>query len=108
MTGSEQCVSWTVHEEAETYVLELSGEIDLSNADAFGDEGARLASTMANGTRLVIDLAGVRFMDSMGLRALLRIHRRAGDALVIRNPSPQVQRLLDVTVRDVFAIECAS
>jgi anti-sigma B factor antagonist len=44
---------------------------------------------------VVVDLAGVPFMDSSGFGALLGIHR-AGAAILVRNPSRQVRQLLDV------------
>ncbi|MFK0247174.1 STAS domain-containing protein [Amycolatopsis azurea] len=57
-------------------VLVASGEIDLSNVDAFG--GA-LADATRNGTAIV-DLRGVEYLDSGGIHALfafadrIRIH----------------------------------
>ena len=50
--------------------------------------------------RTLVDLAGVRELDSTGLGALLDIHQRAvnqGAQLAISNPSPAVRRLLETT-----------
>ena len=44
---------------------------------------------------VVVDLAGVPFMDSSGFGALLGIHR-AGAAILVRNPTRQVRQLLAV------------
>ena len=48
---------------------------------------------------LRIDMAGVDFVDSSGLRVLLEAHReleRTGQRLVLASPSRRVMRLLEV------------
>ena len=50
-----------------TPVLAASGEIDMSNASAFG---AALDQATAGGARLVVDLTAVEYLDSAGLAAL--------------------------------------
>jgi anti-anti-sigma factor len=50
--------------------------------------------------RVVVDLAGVEFVDSAGLGALLASHERAKDAgieMKLANPSDPVRRILDIT-----------
>ena len=50
--------------------------------------------------RVVLDLAGVSFMDSSGLRNLLNASRKAkerGADVVLRNVGPVVSRLLEIT-----------
>ena len=58
-------------------------------------------------SRLVVDLAGVRFVDSAGIGALLSTHERANDAgvdLELANASDPVRRILDMTgTGDVLA-----
>jgi stage II sporulation protein AA (anti-sigma F factor antagonist) len=44
----------------------------------------------------VIDLAGVAFMDSTGLREILRARNELA-AMSLRAPSDTVRRLLDIT-----------
>lgn len=47
-----------------------------------------------------VDLAGVNFIDSSGLRVLLEFAQRVaatGGMVVIRNPARQVARLLAIT-----------
>ncbi len=47
-----------------------------------------------------VDLSGVGFMDSSGLRALIGAHQRAEAAdrrLVIARPSSAVQRLIEIS-----------
>ena len=48
-------------------VVTAVGEIDMSNADRFRDA---LGQAAADGGPLVVDLTGVEYLDSAGLRAL--------------------------------------
>ena len=86
-------------------VVAVRGEIDISTATTFDDA---LQAAMASSDRVVIDLSGVRFMDSTGLGVLMRAHKHQDDAgatLRIAAPSDRVIRLLDVTkLDDVFAV----
>jgi anti-sigma B factor antagonist len=58
---------------------------------------------------VVIDLAGVEFIDSSGLRSLLGASRRAHERsteVVLRSPSAEVRRLLEITGTEAqFRIE---
>jgi anti-sigma B factor antagonist len=55
------------------HVVEAYGEIDLSTGPAFADH---LATLIRGGTRrLLVDLSGVKFMDSSGLGVLLKVKR---------------------------------
>jgi anti-sigma B factor antagonist len=80
----------------ETAVLMLSGEADLWSAPELK---RTLYDMLAQERRLVIDLAGVRFMDSTALGVLVAIERRlAGDErLALADPSPEVLRLFELT-----------
>ena len=74
--------------------LLLDGEIDTYTAPGLA---ARLA---ADPDVDVVDLAGVSFIDSSGLRVLVQIHQTraaAGDTLTLRSPSASVQRLLEIS-----------
>jgi anti-sigma B factor antagonist/stage II sporulation protein AA (anti-sigma F factor antagonist) len=85
-------------------VLEVSGEVDLETADQLRDAGINALSPYAGTLR--IDLAGVTFIDSTGLAALVQIRNHAGAAhhVVIQNARPNVQRILEITGLDkVFA-----
>ncbi len=83
----------------------VTGELDAETAPALA---AALAEADAR-NRLVVDLAGVEFIDSSGLRVLLETHhQRLADqrSLILTNPSSVVERLLEVAgVRDYFTIE---
>lgn len=79
--------------------LALSGELDPATAPELEARIAELATDPAV-TSVVIDLAGVTFLDSSGLRVLvagresLRI-RSAG--LILRDPSRNIRRVLEVS-----------
>jgi anti-anti-sigma factor len=76
-------------------VIELIGEIDISNADALGAEVDKLVGADAQ-ERLVIDLGALEFMDSSGIALLIRAAGRV-DAVEIRNPSEVVRRIIECT-----------
>jgi anti-anti-sigma factor len=87
-------------------VVRLAGELDLSQADNFSEELSRADATSPD--VLVVDLRGVSFMDSTGLRLLLAALRRADSAgrrLVIVRGQEQVRELFRVArLDDVFEL----
>lgn len=69
----------------------LVGEVDLSNA-------AQLQRFAEPGPDLYLDLSGVSFMDSTGLRSLIQVcQARPDHAVVVLNPSAPIKRLFEVT-----------
>jgi anti-sigma B factor antagonist len=77
--------------------VRLSGEIDLESADEFEQA---VSSAMARGA-FVLDFSDVTFMDSTGLRVLLKAAARTnGVPLTIADPAPVVRRLFEITVPD--------
>jgi anti-anti-sigma factor len=85
-------------------VVRVVGEIDASSC------GALEAALAADGALPVrcIDMSGVTFVDSSGLRVLIG-HREVlaalGHQLELRHPSQTVERLLEITgLSDVFDI----
>ncbi len=83
----------------EETVVTVRGELDMSTADQLSDTvNAELQKGTAG--RVVIDLAGLTFCDSLGLGTLVVLSRTARvqqTFLVLRNPSPFFTRMLDVT-----------
>lgn len=80
-------------------VARLTGEIDAATASVLEGEIQALIFTGAP-RRLVLDFAGVDFMDSSGLRVVIDVHRtmRERDAvLVLENVPLATRRLLEVT-----------
>lgn len=80
-------------------VLAVRGEIDAASAPVLREAVERV---QALEVPVVIDLAGVTFMDSSGLSVLVEATLRAGDAasVCVRNASEQVLRVLEVTGLD--------
>ena len=80
----------------------LAGEIDLAIAEQVGALGEAMivASPV---TEVVTDVAGVTFIDSTGISALVRLHNAAeqsGAPFRVDPASPSVRRLLTVTGLD--------
>ncbi|MCZ7440014.1 STAS domain-containing protein [Micromonospora sp. WMMC241] len=82
-------------------VVEVVGELDMSTTPQLRD---RLLEVMQGGARVVVvDLAGVGFMDSSGLGALVLAYKdlRARDGwLGLVGVRPPVRQLLSVTSVD--------
>jgi anti-anti-sigma factor len=77
----------------------LEGELDLATSQ---DLLAAVRERPGKEEPLTLDFSGVTFMDSSGLRALLEAAKDRGDGklLVILDPSPQVRRVLDISLPD--------
>ena len=74
-------------------VVVVVGEIDLDTAPVLQTTIEALDATKD----IIVDIAGVEFMDSTGLAVLLRQSARAtesGGSLLVRRPSPPLVRLL--------------
>jgi anti-sigma B factor antagonist len=76
-------------------VIEATGEVDLETADALA--AALRAQIAADVDGIVIDLLGVPFMDSSGLKQLMaasnELHHRL---VVVLSPESPVGRLLEL------------
>ena len=79
-------------------VLRLDGRLDMSSADTLR---RRVGSLVEEGhPRIAVDLAGVGFLDSSGLGALisgLKTTRQAGGDLRIAAPNDQAKLVLSLT-----------
>lgn len=77
----------------------LEGELDMATAGSLTE---LLLAASGDDTPLVLDLSGVSFMDSSGLRALLEGAGlpNEGVPVVVKDPSPQVRRVLEITIPD--------
>jgi len=60
------------HEARDVTVVKLNGEINSSTADQVQDE---LLPLIAPGRKLLLDMSEVSYISSVGLRALLLLHR---------------------------------
>jgi anti-sigma B factor antagonist len=92
----------TVESDGEPYtVIELAGEADVTNSDALRE--ALEAEVAKQPGTLIIDLSGLRFMDSSALHAILRANRsmdRQGGVLALACPREPVAKMLRLTAAD--------
>jgi anti-sigma B factor antagonist len=76
--------------------LTVAGELDLASVELFLSQ----ARAALDGSVLTLDCAGLTFIDSTGLGALVRLREeargRGSDVVLTRVPS-QVSRILDLT-----------
>ena len=78
-------------------VIRLRGELDIDSAPDLQRALLRLRPAQQ---RVVLDLSELKFMDSTGLRVLLRARAAAQEGrweIFIRNVPPNIQRLFDMT-----------
>jgi anti-anti-sigma factor len=90
-----------------TVCVSLRGELDLAGSQQMEDSLAQI--DRRDPKRVVVDLSGLAFIDSTGLRLLLQADARArqrGYELVLRPGKPPVQRVFEVTgALDVLRFE---
>jgi anti-sigma B factor antagonist len=89
-------------------VVVLRGELDVAVAVRVV---AELSVVAARERDMIVDLAGLEFIDSSGLAALARVRKRArhaGGDLLLAAPQQQVLRLLTLTrLIDVFSVHAS-
>ena len=94
-----------VHRHDDVTILQPRGELDLATAEtlrtAFDAVVAETLSVapdgMGNGARLVLDLRGLSFIDSTGLRLLVAVDQRAqreGFELTLLAPAAPVDKAI--------------
>jgi anti-anti-sigma factor len=87
-------------------VVSVGGEVDLETASQLGEHALDAVRDVS--PHLALDLAGVTFMDSTGLKVLLSIKRRAdlsGGSLVLAGATRSVRTILTLTGLDqTFAL----
>ncbi|MFP5362686.1 MAG: STAS domain-containing protein [Thermoleophilia bacterium] len=80
------------------HVIGLFGELDLAGADRVEEELLRIESSDVRS--IVLDLSGLEFMDSTGVRLILAADARSrddGKRLLLRRGPPSVQRVLQIS-----------
>ena len=95
--GSARADVTVIEEDNATTIVRVAGELDIATVDALDSTLRTLAQRRCG--RIVVDLSEVGFMDSAGLRALVRAKTRmdrGGRWLVTRGASGQPKRLLEI------------
>ena len=86
-------------------VVALRGELDMADAAAVE---AALTTVAAREPQVIVDLAGLEFIDSSGLAVLARGRRQArqaGGDLVLAGPQRRVMLVLAITgLADAFRV----
>jgi anti-anti-sigma factor len=83
--------------EGDVHTIVLAGELDLATTEGVQRELARVEA--GDAVAIVLDLAGLTFVDSTGVQLLLRAAARSranGNRLVVLRGRPAVQRALEV------------
>lgn len=90
-----------VDHDATSTVASLRGDLDVATTPRLRSVIAGLVE--AGHTHVVLDLNALTFCDSTGLSALVALHHRFEEAdgrLDIRQASPMVTRILELTALD--------
>ena len=85
-------------ESLENGVVVVAGELSLAEAPILERQLADVLSKASS--TIVVDLAGVEFIDSTGLSVLVRAQQQASERGVefgVQNPRAQAHRLLSLT-----------
>lgn len=101
MVASNAPLTLTETRHGSWIVIEVVGDLDLATApqlvEAFGGPADNSRRAVA------FDLAGVRFIDSSGLRAMLEIRKDDAAAMALIAPSDVVTDLLELAkLTDAF------
>ncbi|MGN6225865.1 MAG: STAS domain-containing protein [Dyella sp.] len=94
---------------ANRLVMHLKGRLDAMTYLDFDQAAQPLLDALARGSTVVLDLAGLDYISSAGLRSVARIRKatRAIDGhTLLLDPQPQVRKVFDIVkavpVSDVF------
>ncbi len=92
-------MDWTVETAGGALVGRPMGRVDETTWESFAAHLiAAVREAAALGQPLVVDLAGLDYMSSRGLRALTMAKREAGDAVAITLAAPNAR------MREILAI----
>ena len=103
--GSAELVQWSVHRAGDEVTVALIGEVDISNEAALSAALAEVVGMKPG--RIVIDLAGVSYLDSSGVRCLLNVSKHAaaaGSEIVVCRPVGIVLRVLEICGVDALLL----
>lgn len=78
----------------------VAGEVDLDSSTALAEALAGALASARSAPEVSLDLRGVRYMDSTGLRAILEAQHnaeRAGGRLTVMATSNIVRRLIEIS-----------
>ena len=87
-------------------VVTVAGRIDSTNASEFGSELKSIAD--ASGHNMILDLAGIEYVSSMGVREMItamKAARKKGGEVSLANPSDIAAEVIQIAgLNHVFTI----
>jgi anti-anti-sigma factor len=95
------CLGIEAGEEGDTYIVRLRGELDLPGCDSV--EAALMQAEDSGARKILVDLDQLSYIDSTGLRVLVRAARRAdsnGDRLRMTRGAGHVAEIFRLTTLD--------
>lgn len=85
------CAQYNVHTDGSVPLIEIAGELDISNADTL----ARCLSVFEPGDEVIIDVSHLAFIDSTGISVLAQTWKR-GVRIIARGAHGEVRRALEI------------
>lgn len=87
---------------ANTVSVKIKGRLDLNASWELEKELGELMGKQAVKT-VSLDMSGIEYISSAGIRVLLGTHKTKGDKeFIIKSPSKFVQQILEVTGADII------
>jgi anti-anti-sigma factor len=86
-------------------LIEARGELDVATAPALHEQ--LFGDGIGPGQRIVVDLSQLSFIDSCGIREIIRAHEALNDGetrLSLVRPNGQVAEVIEITGADQFLI----
>jgi anti-sigma B factor antagonist len=92
-------------ERAGVVIVSVTGELDMSTVDQVA---VALQDAVTRGVPVVLDMTGLRFFSSAGLRLLVRLHETASVDVRIAGDQRVVLRPLELTgLLDLFPVHAS-
>lgn len=96
-------LDWSLESSPAAVVLRLRGEVDLSTVSIFRQA---LHSAAEVGLHVILDFAGITYVDAGGFRAIKDVRAREvqkqGRQLVLAAPSALIRRIIQLLELDVL------
>ncbi len=99
--SGREALAVAIEEVAGVLVVSLTGELDIASARELPTQLLGRAQEVPRG--VVVDLAGLSFIDSSGINALVETARAVearGGAIAFAAETPAVRRVLDIVQLD--------
>ena len=100
MSGGK--LGWTIETGADSHIVMPEGRVDEATANEFTERLVAAAGQAPS--KLVLDLSGIAYMSSRGLRALTLAQRKGVEtdtAIVLAAPNPTMREILAISRYDM-------